>query len=63
MTIKTFLDGVMLALIVFVLMVIRQLIFSNQMNWIDIIGVSVAVILAYMFFEWAKKPYRYKKTK
>ena len=55
-------NGIILGFIVFILMIIRQAIFSNQINWFDVIGLSVTVIIASMFVEWARKPYKYKNN-
>jgi len=55
-------NGVILGAIVFVLMVIRQAIFSDQINWYDVIGLSITVILASIFVEWVRKPYKFQKN-
>jgi len=50
------------ALMFFVILTLWQWLFRPEIHWIDNIGVSVAVFLAYLFIEWASKPYKYKKS-
>ncbi len=50
------------ALIFFVILTLWQWLFRPEIDWKDNIGVSVAVFLAYLFIEWASKPYKYKKN-
>lgn len=50
-------------IIVFLFLTVKQLIFNNEIHWIDNIGLSLSVFLAYIFVEWARKPHEYKKDK
>ncbi|MUV38805.1 hypothetical protein JNUCC1_02676 [Lentibacillus sp. JNUCC-1] len=49
------------ALIFFVTFTLWQWLFRPEVQWIDNIGVSVAVFLGYLFLQWVSKPYKYKK--
>lgn len=55
-----FKNSIVTAFIVFILLIIRQAIFSDAIRWIDNIGISILVVFAYLFVEWARKPYKYK---
>jgi len=50
-------------LIFYVLLTLWQWLFRPEIQWIDNIGLSVAVFLAYLFVEWASKSYKYTKSK
>lgn len=54
-------NGVIFGLIVFVLMIVKQTIFSDQINWFDIIGFSITGIIVSIFVEWTRKP-MYKRN-
>jgi len=52
-----------IALSLFVVLTIKQLIFNKEIDWIDNIGISVLVFLIYNLWEWTKKPYEWNKDK
>ena len=64
-TIKPFIGGnymfksnIGLPLMVFTFLISKQLIFNDEIQWIDNIGISIFTFLIYSFWEWAKKPYK-----
>ena len=46
----------------YVVLTLWQLLLRPEIQWKDNIGLSIAVFLAYLFVEWASKPYKYKKN-
>ena len=52
-----------IALSLFVVLTIKQLIINKEIDWIDNIGISVLVFLIYNLWEWTKKPYEWNKDK
>ena len=52
-----------IALSLFVVLTIKQLIFNKEIDWIDNIGISVLVFLIYNLWEWTKKPYEWNKDR
>jgi len=50
--------SITLGVIVFIVMILRQAIFSDKMNWFDTIGFSVTVVIAFIFVDWTRKPYQ-----
>lgn len=50
-------NSIINALIFFVGFTINDLIFNEEIQWIDNIGILVFTFLFYAFWEWSKKPY------
>lgn len=53
-----FKSNIGLPLMVFTFLISKQLIFNDEIQWIDNIGISIFIFLIYVFWEWAKKPYK-----
>ena len=50
-----------LPIFVFLFLTVKQLIFESEIQWID--NIIFSVFLFYAFWEWAKKPYDWSKSK
>jgi len=50
-----------LFVIVFISLTLKQLTFNDTIYWVDNIGFSIAVFLAYSFWEWAMKTNKNKE--
>ncbi len=50
-------------LIFFVGFTISDILFSEEVQWVDNIGISVIVFLINTLWNWAKKPYDWDKNK
>lgn len=58
-----FKDSIIIAFVILICLIVKQLIFNDEINWIDNIGISVAIFLVYNILEWVKKPYDWNKSK
>lgn len=58
-----FKSNIGLPLMVFTFLISKQLIFNDEIQWIDNIGISIFIFLIYVFWEWAKKPYKRNENK
>lgn len=58
-----FKNNIGIALMFFVVFTIKQLIFNEEIRWIDNIVVAVMAFLIYVLWDWAKKPYEWNKDK
>lgn len=58
-----FKSNIGLPLMVFTFLISKQLIFNDEIQWIDNIGISIFIFLIYVFWEWAKKPYKWNENK
>lgn len=61
--VSVFKNSIIIAFVIFVFLIVKQLIFNDEISWVNNIGISVAIFLVYNFWEWAKKPYNWKKNK
>ncbi|MEY9974132.1 hypothetical protein ABH966_004542 [Lysinibacillus sp. RC46] len=48
-------------LIFFILCIIFQWLFRGDIQWGQIIGVSILIFLFHIFYDWANIPYKWKK--
>lgn len=58
-----FRKSIRFSLVYFVTAVVYQLIFYKEVRWIDNIGIFILLVLFIQFYEWAKKPYKWKKER
>lgn len=49
------------ALTYFMVATVWQSIFKNEINWIDNIGISSMMFVFFLFYNWSKVPYEWKK--
>lgn len=54
--------NILLPIMVFTFLTIKQLIFNDGIEWVNNAGISIFTFLIYSFWEWAKKPYTYKQN-
>ncbi|GAA0494141.1 hypothetical protein GCM10008986_20820 [Salinibacillus aidingensis] len=58
-----FKNSMIYGLIFFVGFTIKDILFSEEIQWVDNIGISIIVFLINILWEWAKKPYDWNKNK
>lgn len=47
----------------FAFLTIKQIIFNDEIRWVDNIGLSIFTYLAYVLWEWLQKPYKRDEDK
>lgn len=55
--------NIWLPIMIFAFFTSKQLIFNDEIQWINNIGLSIFTFLIYSFWEWAKKPYKRNENK
>lgn len=55
MEVKMFKNSIIIALVVLMFLIGKELIFNNKINWIDNVGISIIVFLAYVFLQSIRK--------
>lgn len=56
-----FVKSISFPLVHFVVLTTWQLIVNKEIKWIDNIGICFIMFLIFLFYYWAKEPYKYKK--
>lgn len=46
--------GIIFTAFIFVIVIISQWIFRPEINWIDVIGISIAIFLVYILSMWVE---------
>ena len=55
MEVKMFKNSIIIALVVLMFLIGKELIFNNKINWINNVGISIIVFLAYVFLQSIRK--------
>lgn len=50
-------NSIIIAFSIFVFLIVKQLIFNDEINWIDNIGISITIFLFYNIWQWVERPY------
>jgi len=50
-----FKNSIIIALVVLMFLIGKELIFNNKINWINNVGISIIVFLAYVFLQSIRK--------
>ncbi|MDV2582381.1 hypothetical protein [Alkalibacillus haloalkaliphilus] len=59
--VNLFKESIRLPLIFFVVAIVWQFIFNNEVQWVDHAGVSFIMFWIILFLNWSNKPYKWKK--